>query len=289
MPQQSAIYKIVMEDHPPLPLGISAALEDFLLKCFKKEENLRPTADQLLQHPWIQKLEHNKAAGEASAKAAAAAAPRTNLGEDTLMQRAVVSGGTVKFSLEDVEKSLMTIRLQRENNATSALAQARAQSFSQNVEAQRACIEKQQQMQQPQGPTPKHHVADDIFAGIEDLDDCDAPLVPKPKQDSTPPAITSDTASAFDDGFATCAFEGPMKVQTCHNDDTLDPDCWDDDLFNTPGDSANELKRQMAQQDIVRHLNTLDSTTDNAKVLTACFELVCSNILASFSFEPSLS
>lgn len=272
LPQQSAIYKIVMEDHPPLPLGISTALEDFLLKCFKKEENLRPSADQLLQHPWIQKLDHNKGTGDFVPSA------RPTRGEDTLMQRAVVSGGTVKFSLEDVEKSLMTIRLQRESDATSVLDQARAQSFSKNLEAQRACIEKQQQQVQP---APSKQPAalkddDDIFAGLEDLDDLGDALVPKqPKQDATPPASTSDTASTFDDGFATCAFEAPMKVQTCHNNDTLDPDCWDDDLFNTPEDTANEIKRQMAQQDIVRQLNTLDSTVDSAKVLTACFELVC--------------
>lgn len=273
LPQQSAIYKIVMEDHPPLPLGISSALEDFLLKCFKKEENLRPSADQLLQHPWIQKLDHNRGTGDA----AAAAAPRTTLGENALMQRAVVSGGTVKFSLEDVEKSLMTIRLQRESDATSVLDQARAQSFSKNLEAQRACIEKQQQMQ-PAAPNDHNGGSDDddIFAGLEDLDDFGDALAPKQaKQDATPPASTSDAASTFDDGFATCAFEAPMKIQTCHNDDTLDPDCWDDDLLNTPEDTANEIKRQMAQQDIVRQLNTLDSTVDNAKILAACFELVC--------------
>ncbi|GAM19761.1 hypothetical protein SAMD00019534_029360 [Acytostelium subglobosum LB1] len=49
----AALYKIVQEDHPPIPQGISPALKDFLLQCFKKDENMRSSAKQLLNHPWI--------------------------------------------------------------------------------------------------------------------------------------------------------------------------------------------------------------------------------------------
>ena len=35
--QMTALYKIVQDDHPPLPDGTSAALRDFLLQCFKKQ------------------------------------------------------------------------------------------------------------------------------------------------------------------------------------------------------------------------------------------------------------
>eukprot|EP01133_Synstelium_polycarpum_P012488 gene12488-14658_t len=49
----AALYKIVQEDHPPIPQGISGALKDFLLQCFKKDENMRSSAKQLLNHPWI--------------------------------------------------------------------------------------------------------------------------------------------------------------------------------------------------------------------------------------------
>lgn len=33
----TALYKIVQDDHPPLPDGTSQALRDFLLQCFKKQ------------------------------------------------------------------------------------------------------------------------------------------------------------------------------------------------------------------------------------------------------------
>ncbi|EFA81536.1 putative protein serine/threonine kinase [Heterostelium album PN500] len=52
----AALYKIVQEDHPPIPQGISPALKDFLLQCFKKDENMRSSAKQLLNHPWIKAI-----------------------------------------------------------------------------------------------------------------------------------------------------------------------------------------------------------------------------------------
>ncbi|EGC35678.1 hypothetical protein DICPUDRAFT_33056 [Dictyostelium purpureum] len=55
----AALYKIVQEDHPPIPQGISTALKDFLLNCFKKDENMRSSAKQLLFHPWVKSIAQN--------------------------------------------------------------------------------------------------------------------------------------------------------------------------------------------------------------------------------------
>eukprot|EP01035_Chromulina_nebulosa_P021003 gene21003-27216_t len=49
----SAVFHIVQDDHPPLPKGISDTVQEFLFLCFKKEPILRPSADELLQHPWL--------------------------------------------------------------------------------------------------------------------------------------------------------------------------------------------------------------------------------------------
>ena len=49
----AALYRIVNDDHPPLPESISQACEDFLMQCFQKDPNLRVTAKKLLKHPWI--------------------------------------------------------------------------------------------------------------------------------------------------------------------------------------------------------------------------------------------
>ena len=55
IPAMSAMFRIVQDDHPPLPDGLSPALQDFLLLCFKKEPLLRSKASDLLQHRWVNK------------------------------------------------------------------------------------------------------------------------------------------------------------------------------------------------------------------------------------------
>ena len=48
-----ALFRIVNDDHPPLPNTASASVRDFLLQCFQKDPNLRVSAKKLLKHPWI--------------------------------------------------------------------------------------------------------------------------------------------------------------------------------------------------------------------------------------------
>ena len=49
----SALYRIVQDPHPPLPPGISRRFQSFLQLCFCKDSEKRPTARELLHHPWI--------------------------------------------------------------------------------------------------------------------------------------------------------------------------------------------------------------------------------------------
>ena len=57
----TALFRIVQDDYPPLPHGISPALRDFLLLCFQKEPVLRCSASTLLAHVWIKNcLEREK-------------------------------------------------------------------------------------------------------------------------------------------------------------------------------------------------------------------------------------
>ena len=49
----AAMFRIVMDEHPPLPEGISENLKDFLKKCFTKDPHLRPKSKDLLNHAWI--------------------------------------------------------------------------------------------------------------------------------------------------------------------------------------------------------------------------------------------
>ncbi|KAI9696937.1 MAG: hypothetical protein M1836_004898 [Candelina mexicana] len=48
-----ALFRIVNDDHPPLPEGASPAVRDFMMQCFQKDPNLRVSARKLLKHPWI--------------------------------------------------------------------------------------------------------------------------------------------------------------------------------------------------------------------------------------------
>ncbi|KAK7273700.1 hypothetical protein RIF29_14759 [Crotalaria pallida] len=49
-----ALFRIVRDEHPPLPDSLSADITDFLHHCFKKDAKQRPGAKTLLSHPWIQ-------------------------------------------------------------------------------------------------------------------------------------------------------------------------------------------------------------------------------------------
>ncbi|KAL7177697.1 hypothetical protein ACSBR2_030960 [Camellia fascicularis] len=50
----AALFHIgTTKSHPPIPEHLSVEAIDFLLKCMQKEPNLRPTASDLLQHPFV--------------------------------------------------------------------------------------------------------------------------------------------------------------------------------------------------------------------------------------------
>lgn len=49
-----ALFRIVQDEHPPIPDSLSPDITDFLRQCFKKDARQRPDAKTLLSHPWIQ-------------------------------------------------------------------------------------------------------------------------------------------------------------------------------------------------------------------------------------------
>ncbi len=53
LPPMQALYRIVQDDHPPLPDTLSPSLTDFLVLCFRKESVMRKSASELLEHPWL--------------------------------------------------------------------------------------------------------------------------------------------------------------------------------------------------------------------------------------------
>jgi len=70
----SAMYKMVEDEHPPLPSGISLTLNDFLMSCFKKDVNMRPGAMDLSKHVWV--VSADKPSATAAASKVAATPPK---------------------------------------------------------------------------------------------------------------------------------------------------------------------------------------------------------------------
>ncbi|XP_024396250.1 MAP3K epsilon protein kinase 1 isoform X2 [Physcomitrium patens] len=61
-----ALFRIVQDDHPPLPEHVSEVIIDFLRQCFQKDAKRRPDAQTLLGHAWIRKSRREKRNGVVS-------------------------------------------------------------------------------------------------------------------------------------------------------------------------------------------------------------------------------
>jgi len=102
-----ALYRIVQDEHPPLPPDCSPACKDFLLQCFQKDPNLRKSADKLLNHPWIKQ-----------AKKAATAPPNTQQQQlldknDNHIHR--TPSGEINIELDSNAKPMSPIHLNQVN------------------------------------------------------------------------------------------------------------------------------------------------------------------------------
>jgi serine/threonine protein kinase len=49
------MFRIVKDDMPPLPTGLSTDLDDFLRTCFRKDPSARPSARELCDHTWLKR------------------------------------------------------------------------------------------------------------------------------------------------------------------------------------------------------------------------------------------
>lgn len=100
-----ALFRIVQDDHPPLPDSLSSACKDFLMQCFQKDPNLRVSAKQLLKHRWIRQFTKSNpvasmppdAAAEAIKKQQAASSPPPVSGVDDDQDASLILGGASSY------------------------------------------------------------------------------------------------------------------------------------------------------------------------------------------------
>ncbi|THH17820.1 hypothetical protein EW146_g3073 [Bondarzewia mesenterica] len=69
--QMQAIFKIGSSAKPTIPSDISAEAHSFLDLCFELDHEARPSAGQLLRHPWITKKPGGKSSAKSTAKESA--------------------------------------------------------------------------------------------------------------------------------------------------------------------------------------------------------------------------
>ncbi|ORY93481.1 kinase-like domain-containing protein [Syncephalastrum racemosum] len=129
----SAMFRIVEDEHPPLPEAISAEMHDFLLCCFQKDPEDRPSATQLKQHPWI--VRHQKTSQSNVSSANNLVSNSTTLEADTLMHKA----WSQDFS----------------NGSISSYSSSSNESFCHSPDTVRAELRQQQQQQQQRRRSPR--------------------------------------------------------------------------------------------------------------------------------------
>eukprot|EP00727_Mastigamoeba_balamuthi_P000775 m51a1_g10695 putative protein serine threonine kinase (1037) ;mRNA; r:143450-147940 len=285
MPQQAAIYKIVMEDHPPLPPGISSLLEYFLLDCFKKDENLRSTAAQLLDHRWMK-------SGTAQPDQHAASFRKQNeqvVQYNQQMQTAVRLAGSINVAadaggasafLQDVQKALpgakggaakgpkpialpLPLSQPPQGGEGSTLSRGKVPTLhfaGGNPKRKSVLFAMASAQNPPKSLMPLHNPAD-----LSDMSGLGTPLKPG-----------GDTEGlALEDALEQMDFSGPLKLKPPEQDDFADTDDpFGSELYEgSPEDRKENEFRRAIQDTIVANLNRLGlSKTDEA--MSACQSLL---------------
>ncbi|CAL5434463.1 unnamed protein product [Camellia sinensis] len=55
MRRMEALFRIGKGEPPPIPNSLSSDAQDFIFRCLKVNPNYRPTAAELLNHPFVKR------------------------------------------------------------------------------------------------------------------------------------------------------------------------------------------------------------------------------------------
>ena len=202
--QMPALFRIVQDDHPPLPDGISASLRDFLLECFQKDPNRRIDAAGLLRHPWLKKsVEKERAKGEGRGRGLSGAAEEKQAA-GAGKQAELAAAGKMK---EETKKNEEELKAPPASSKRPAEAEEKEEEEEEEDDEDWGDEDDDsKQRQQPLSLKPRQALgegeADDIFAEFSDDDEhpvgplSSAPLpssssLPLPSSAIVDPSVTS--------------------------------------------------------------------------------------------------
>ncbi|CEP15038.1 hypothetical protein [Parasitella parasitica] len=79
----SAMFRIVEDEYPPFPEGVSQDMKDFLICCFQKDPNQRKSSKELQNHKWITTSLQQKQRQQKKRQSSAPALTSTSVSEPT--------------------------------------------------------------------------------------------------------------------------------------------------------------------------------------------------------------
>ncbi|KAI9484660.1 kinase-like domain-containing protein [Zychaea mexicana] len=162
----SAMFRIVEDNYPPLPANISQDMHSFLLCCFQKNPEERPTAAQLKDHSWIRANQRRMKKNHQSS-----------------------THGISSYLEQHKQQQQQQQQQQRSHKRSSLRPTSSASDYCHPLEQQQQQQQQQTQQQRPATPQPRSPVV------ARD----DASLLPR--IDTTPPSTTS-SGQAPDLGYS---------------------------------------------------------------------------------------
>lgn len=117
-----ALYRIVQDDNPPIPPDLSQACKDFLMSCFRKNPQFRPSAKALLNDAWIKsahRTEELKKQNSSTAATAVKSAASTTVAPTTTKPKLSKTESITKWAEEDSDDDWGEVEAKQDDKATS--------------------------------------------------------------------------------------------------------------------------------------------------------------------------
>ncbi|KAL7716868.1 non-specific serine/threonine protein kinase [Entamoeba marina] len=233
----AALYKIVNDDHPPLPPNITPQLKDLLFVCFKRDPNQRGSSRDLLQQKWFALMELKKKKKKEEKKNVAVIKDLTSTTTTSVEQWGDSDFDLNDFDLDDLSAfSQVQTPPKKSDPKPSALSQDAFDDWSNDFGTSL-------EFKEPAQQTPVHKKIDSVanVGATDDWgDDFAFPSEPEKKTTTKPLKQPKKLMNESDNDWGD-DFDGVIQQQS-------NVDNWDDDFDQlepkrkTLGDTVHQFK-----------------------------------------------